>query len=112
MFFRLVDVEAALTGRGYDADGELTLGVTADRETPWNEGTYRLTVAAGQAEVSKDSHRPDLTFTLKSLASAFSGFRRVRQLANWGLVDGSEDAIARADVLFATRYAPHSPDHF
>jgi len=112
VFFRLVDVAAALTGRGYDADGELTLGVTADRETPWNEGTYRLTVAAGQAEVSKGSRPPDLTFTIKSLASAFSGFRRVRQLANWGLVDGSEDAIARADVLFATRHAPHSPDHF
>ena len=54
----------------------------------------------------------DVTFTIRSLASAFTGFRRVRWLANWGMVEGEDDAIGRADVLFATRYAPSCPDNF
>jgi predicted acetyltransferase len=112
VYFRVVDVAGALAGRGYDAEGELTIGVLADRETPWNEGAYRLTVSDGEADVSAVSSTPDLTFSIKSLSSAFTGFRRVRQLANWGLVEGSDAAIDRADLLLATRHAPHSPDHF
>jgi predicted acetyltransferase len=112
VYFRVVDVAAALGARGYDSDGELSIGILADRETPWNEGSYRLTVSDGQAEVASISGPADLTFSIKSLASAFTGFRRVRQLANWGFVDGDDSAIERADRLLATRHAPHSPDHF
>jgi len=112
VFFRVVDVVGALGGRGYDVDGELVIGVAPDRETPWNAGTYRITVQDGRADIEAVSTTPDLTFTIKSLSSAFSGFRRIRQLANWGLVEGGESAIDRADRLFATRFAPHSPDHF
>jgi predicted acetyltransferase len=112
VFFRVVDVEGALAGRGYDCDGELVLGVAADRETPWNEGNYRLTVTEGQAEVEKVTGQPEVTFSIKSLSSAFTGFRRVRQLANWELVAGDAAALGRADQLLATRYAPHCPDHF
>jgi predicted acetyltransferase len=112
VFFRVVDVPGALAGRGYDADGELVIAIQTDRETPWNDGCWRLTVSNGSAGVSRASGTPDITFTTKSLSSAFSGFRRVRQLANWGLVVGSEGAIERADRLFATRHAPSCPDHF
>jgi predicted acetyltransferase len=111
-YFRIVDAQAALESRGYDSDGEILIGMTADREAPWNDGTYRLTVSGGEADVQRVDGTPEVTFTIKSLASAFSGFRRVRQLCNWGLADGSEQAIDRADALFATRHAPHSPDHF
>jgi hypothetical protein len=58
------------------------------------------------------SSTADVTFSVKSLSSAFSGHRRVSRLANWGLVSGSDDGIRRADALLATRHAPHSPDHF
>ena len=111
-YFRIVDAQAALASRGYDSDGEILIGVTADREAPWNEGTYRLTVSGGEADVQRIDGTPEVTFTIKSLASAFSGFRRVRQLSNWGLAEGSDQTIDRADALFATRHAPHSPDHF
>ena len=112
VYFRIVDVPGALAGRGYDQDGELVIGIDADREAPWNTGRWRLTVSSGEAEVSPVTSAADVTFTIKSLSSAFSGFRRVRQLAGWGLVQGSAEAIARADALLATRHAPHSPDHF
>jgi len=111
-YFRIVDVPAALTGRGYHADGECVIAVTPDRETPWNAGTWRVTVSGGRAEVSPTTAAADVTFSISSLASAFTGFRRVRLLANWGLVTGSDEAIGRADVLLATRYAPSCPDNF
>ena len=112
VYFRIIDVPGALAARGYDCDGEITIGVGADRESPWNEGTWRVTVSAGEADVERVSSAADVNFSVKSLSSAFSGHRRVARLAAWGLVDGSEDAIRRADALLATRHAPHSPDHF
>ena len=112
VWLRIIDVAGALTNRGYHHDGELVIGVAADRETPWNEGRYRLTVSGGSAEVAASKDEPAVHFTIKSLASALCGFRRVRQLANWGLVSGDEQAIGRVDALLATRHAPHCPDHF
>ncbi|MGE0621690.1 MAG: enhanced intracellular survival protein Eis [Pseudomonadales bacterium] len=111
-YFRIVDVPGALTGRGYQSDGECVIAVAPDRETPWNAGTWRLAVSGGQAEVAPTTDAADVTFSIRSLASAFTGFRSVRRLASWGLVDGSEEAIRRADALFATRYAPSCPDNF
>jgi predicted acetyltransferase len=49
---------------------------------------------------------------MKTLASLYTGFRSARQLAAWGLIEGSDDAVRRADSIFRTRHAPHSPDHF
>jgi predicted acetyltransferase len=111
-YFRIVDVPGALAGRGYDRDGGCVIAVAPDRETPWNAGTWRLTVSDGRAEVEPTTEAADVTFTIRSLASAFTGFRRVRWLANWGMVDGAEAAIDRADALFATRFAPSCPDNF
>jgi len=112
VYFRVIDVPGALSGRGYDCDGEITISVGPDREAPWNEGAWRMTVAGGEAQVEAVSSGADVTFNIKSLSSAFSGHRRVSQLANWGLVSGSDDGIRRADALLATRHGPHSPDHF
>jgi predicted acetyltransferase len=112
VYFRVVDVAGALAGRGYDTDGEILIGIGADRETPWNEGCYRLTVDGGVGSAVKVDAAPEVSLTIKSLSSAFSGYRRVRHLANWGLAEGSEAALARADALLATRHAPHAPDHF
>ena len=112
VYFRVVDVPAALTARGYSEDGELVVGVGPDREAPWNEGNWHLKVINGEASVAPTSGAADVQLSIKSLSSAFSGFRRVGQLAGWGLVHGDADAIQRADRLFATRHAPHSPDHF
>lgn len=112
VYFRIVDVPGALAERGYSADGELVIGVGPDREAPWNQGNWRLTVSGGEASAEATTAPADVSFSIKSLASAFSGFRRVGQLAAWGLASGEADAVARADALFATRHAPHSPDHF
>lgn len=111
-WLRIVDVAGALTARGYDGDGQVTFSVPEDSLTPWNQGTYRLTVDNGIAEVECVQTGAEFTIDRKHLASAWCGRHRLQTLANWGLVSGDAPAIARADNLFATRYRPHCPDHF
>ena len=45
-------------------------------------------------------------------ASLYTGFRSATELANWGLLDGDARALAKANAVFRTRHAPHTPDHF
>ena len=112
-WFRLVDVAAALAGRGYHHEGSIDITVADDTIAPWNNGHFRLDVSADGAEVHPiDSPRDGIALTPKALTSIFTGFRTARQMNGWGFVDGSPDAIKRATQLFETRHAPHCPDHF
>ena len=111
-WLRLVDVPAALAGRGWTADGEISITVRDDPLAPWNTGSYRLTVSGGAADVTPCRAVTDIQLSVKTLASLYAGRRSARELSAWGLLDGDSDAVQRADVLFATRHAPHCPDHF
>ncbi|MYE83133.1 MAG: GNAT family N-acetyltransferase, partial [Gammaproteobacteria bacterium] len=102
----------ALAGRGWDADGELSLAISEDALAPWNAGTWRVTVSGGSAEVAPGGGNPDLSLSIKALALLYTGRRSARELAAWGMVDGVTSALRRADALFATPHAPHCPDHF
>ena len=111
-WLRLVDVAAALRGRGWTTDGEISLTVRDDSLAPWNTGNYRLTVSDGVADVTSCAGVTDIQLSVKALASLYVGRRSARELFAWGLLHGDEDAVLRADALFATRHAPHCPDHF
>lgn len=112
VLFRMVDVPAALQARGYVNEGAVTIKVTDDNLAPWNEGTWAITALDGAAEVSESTGRPDITISVKALASLFTGYRTARDLLNWGSIEGSPEDIRRAGHLFETPYAPHCPDHF
>lgn len=112
IWFRIVDVEGALAGRGYSSDGSIRLGVEDDRLTPWNNGVYELNVTDGIATVSKTDAKPDIQLSLKTLASLYTGYRTATDLANWGFLEGEHRCIGLANVLFDTPAAPHCPDHF
>lgn len=111
-WFRVVDAPAALAGRGWDVDGELSLAISEDMLAPWNAGTWRVTVSGGSAEVAPGRGTPDLSLSVKALALLYTGRRSARELAAWGMVEGETSALRRADALFATPHAPHCPDHF
>lgn len=112
LWLRLVDVAAALSARGYHHEGESCFSVADDPLTPWNDGVYQLTVSNGGAEVARTTKSPDWHIDRKALASAWCGRHRLTTLHNWGLVSGDRAAIERADILLATQYSPHCPDHF
>ena len=112
LWFRVVDVLTALESRGYDEAGEITIQITEDPVAPWNPGCYLLEISADGAQVSTTTRSADVRLSVKALASLYTSFRSARQLAAWGLLSGTDEATRRADILFATRHAPHCPDSF
>lgn len=112
IWLRIVDVAQAFAQRGYQTIGSITIDVGGDDLTPWNAGRYTFECSPDGAAVTRSRASADLTMSIKALASVYSGFRTARQLAAWGLVEGDDAALDLATRLFATRHAPHCPDHF
>jgi predicted acetyltransferase len=111
-WFRIVDISPALAGRGYATDGEICIGVTDDTLTPWNDGSWRLTVRDGKGNVEPSRGQPDVSGSTRTLTYLYTGARRASELAAWGLLTGEPQAIANADRLFHTPHLPHCPDNF
>ena len=111
IWLRVVDATGALGDRAYSSEGELTIGLTDDPLTPWNNRSIRLEASPEGAHVTS-SKSADLQTSAKALASLYSGFRTARQLRAWGLIEGEDHVIDTADRLFASSHAPHCPDHF
>ena len=111
-WLRLVDATEALKARGYDHDGAVSIELASDDLTPWNDGCHELRVTDGVAEVTRTRGQGALKMSVRALSAAFSGYRRVRDLAHWGLVQGEAEAIATLDLMLSTRHAPHLPDHY
>jgi predicted acetyltransferase len=112
LWLRVVDVPAALTARGYAADGELVLEIN-DEFMPDVGGRWRLRVADGQATVEPTTEPAELGLDVNDLGSVYLGGFRFADLARAGrtseLVAG---ARARADSLFANDRAPWCPQIF
>jgi predicted acetyltransferase len=119
---RIVDVRAALEGRGWPAgvEGELTLELT-DELLPANAGRWTLKVGAGSASVTRTAPSRTtargtaggraLRLDVRGLAPLYSGHLSPWQLRQAGLVDGDEAALDLAAALFAGP-APAMSDMF
>lgn len=100
LWIRVVDVDAALTARGYAVPCDLVLDV-ADELCPWNAGCWRLTVdAAGTARCVPTQDEPELRLPVAALGSAYLGGRSIMALAQQGLVaelrPGAVQELSRA----------------
>jgi len=108
LWVRLMDVGAALSARGYAADGRVTFDI-ADDFCPWNAGTW--TLADGVARRSR--RRPDLRLDVTALGATYLGGFSFARLARVGLVEEARrGAAGRADALFASDRAPWCPELF
>jgi predicted acetyltransferase len=102
LWVRLVDVGAALSGRGYLGEGEVVFEVT-DEFCPWNEGRWRVTPEM----TDRTEAAADLRLDAAALGSVYLGGFTFRQLADALRVEELEPgAIARADGLFRAERAP------
>ena len=103
LLIRIVDLRAALEGRGYAAPGSLTFDLT-DVDRPLNDGRWRLEVADdGGATLTAAKNEPDLRLDTSDLATVYLGAFRFADLAFAGRVTECRPrAIAAADQLFAT----------
>ena len=100
LWLRLVDVDTALTARGYSGPCDVVIDV-ADPLCPWNQRTWRLTAdSQGVATCVPTSEDADLRLPVQSLAAAYLGSRSIAAQAHQGLVTeltpGSMRALSRA----------------
>lgn len=106
-WLRLLHVESALTARTYRPTGSVAIEV----RDPWysdNDGVYEIDGDGAR----RTSVAPELTVDIAALSAAYLGSTSWRSLAAVGLVDGSADAIDRADDLFAHRPGAWCGSHF
>lgn len=109
LWVRLVDVRAALSARGYAADGRVTIEVVSDPELADNVGTW--TVEGGAAKRSR--RRADVRLDVQALGAAYLGGFTFGQLAWAGQAEeGTRGGLARADTLFRVERAPWTPEIF
>lgn len=111
---RILDVEAALTTRGYAHDGEACFALQ-DPLIPSNSGAFRLRVhgGAGQLERVAKSHFPQLD--VRALGALFSGSHAPETLRLMGLVTCENEEAEGQLVSLARLFHSHLswlPDYF
>ncbi|WP_448188774.1 GNAT family N-acetyltransferase [Azospirillum sp. sgz301742] len=101
---RVVDVERALSRRGYppEVEGTLVLDV-ADPLLAGNHGRFRLSVGQGRGDVQRvtGAGSADVVLPVAALAPLYTGHLGAAALARMGLLEGCEAGIALAAKLFA-----------
>jgi predicted acetyltransferase len=108
LWVRLVDVGAALSGRGHAGDGSVVLGIRDDF-CPWNEGRWRL--EGGEATRTNDD--ADIALDVSDLGAVYLGGFTFRDLDRAGRLDvRTERAVYLADAIFRTDDAPWCPEIF
>jgi predicted acetyltransferase len=100
LWLRLIDVDAALTARGYSNACDLVLDVV-DPTCPWNQRAWRLTVdGEGLATCQPTADAADVRLPVQALGAAFLGSRSLATQAHQGLVaeltPGSVRLLSRA----------------
>lgn len=113
LWLRLVDVPGALAARRYAEEGSVVFGVRDDF-CPWNEGAIELAGGPhGAGARASESAEPELQVDAADLGAVYLGGTTFDRLARAGRVmAASEDALRRADAMFATPRAPWCPHIF
>jgi predicted acetyltransferase len=98
---RIIDVERALTERGYAPliETDLSFRITDDVLAS-NSGTFTLHVSGGKGEVTRNGGA-DVSIDIRGLAPLYSGFISAEELKLAGLLDGPDEALARASAIFS-----------
>lgn len=100
LWVRLLDIKAALEGRGYEADADVVVDI-ADQQVPANVGQWRVTVSRGAATVSPaPGADPDLSMNIQELGAAYLGGVSIDALARASLITehtpGAAHSLGRA----------------
>lgn len=111
LWVRVLDVAAALSGRGYRSEGRLVLEVS-DGFCPWVAGRFELVAADGRARCGATGAEPDLRLDAATLGATFLGGARPSTLWLAGRIDGDQDAIRRADGMLGWHVEPWCPTVF
>ena len=92
---------------GSSPEGSFSLAVT-DKQAPWNNGQFLVAVTGDGVSCSRVSDTPrdnaDIALTIGQLSQLITGFRSLRDLADWnGVAVPSADAARLASQLWPKR---------
>jgi predicted acetyltransferase len=109
---RIVDVDRALSQRGYQAEGRIAFEVQ-DEMAPWNAGRWEMEVNAGEACVRRTDRSPELSMPVGTLASLLFGHFSASQATRMGRLDAhNPSALPVWDGLFRTMHPPACANGF
>ncbi len=109
---RIIDVDRAFAGRGYQQAGSLTFAAL-DPLCPWNEGTWTLESDGETAEVRRGGGVPVFTAPIDTLAMLLFGQISASEAWRMGRLETADPAmLPPADRLLSTLYRPFCADHF
>ena len=111
LWIRPVDVAGALESRAYAQEGRLVLGVR-DSFCPWNNAAFELEGGPRGAKCRTTSSEPEIRLGVAELGALYLGGNRFQALARAGRIEGSPEALRRADTLFTWDPAPWCPEIF
>jgi predicted acetyltransferase len=111
LWIRLVDVPKALEGRRYTREGTITMAIHDDF-CEWVGGKYTLETGAEGGRCTRTTGPADITLHARDLGAVYLGGTRLATLAAAGRVNGSPEAIALADAMFAWEPLPCCPEIF
>ncbi len=106
LWLRLVDVQAALSARGYASECGVVLNVH-DTFCPWNEGRFVLETGLDGANCKSTTRSADLELSASDLASVYLGGTTLATLERAGRVDEHRTgALRELDRALATERRP------
>jgi len=97
IWVRILDVPAALGARRYATEGTLSIEVTTPDDAA---GVYRLDGGPDGASCERTNGTPDLRMAVATLGMRYLGDHDFASLAAAGLVEGTDEALRRADLMF------------
>jgi predicted acetyltransferase len=99
---RVVDVERALTDRGYRVGVAARVALEIDDAiVPENTGTYVIDVAHGRARVTRGGDAPRVKLDVRALGALYTGFVSAEQARQVGALEGGDDAVGLLSSIFS-----------
>jgi predicted acetyltransferase len=99
---RLLHVDEAFRRRGWPAEARADVAFAVDDPMfPENVGPWRVSVADGEAEVTRAEGVDAKPLTIGALSALFSGYLRPHDAVRVGLMDVDDPAVESFAALFA-----------
>jgi predicted acetyltransferase len=98
---RILDVRAALEGRGYPPiDAEATFAIDDPRYEE-NTGVWRLQLSAGEPKVERGSSHDRRPLSIGTFSSMFTGYLRPVDAVHLGYLDRDDPAVDGLASMFS-----------
>jgi len=109
---RIIDIEKAIPGRHYEAEGDLTFGII-DELCPWNQGSWKLETSGEESRISRTDMNTQVVMPVSTLALLIFGQLSATEAVRMGRLEVHEPgALSLWDSVMRTRYRPSHADFF